>query len=73
MKQPKRNLAQEYLSEIINYGGSLMSRGEVISLMRSEGHPERCTQMYMAGIRSISLASTKEMPSALRESLVIGK
>lgn len=56
-KAPRRNLAQEYLSEQINYGGEIKTRGEVRAEMQREGTPQKQIDAYMMGAKTITEAA----------------
>jgi hypothetical protein len=45
----KRNYLDEYLSEIISYGGIPYTRGAVIAEMQSEGIEQVCIDRWLQG------------------------
>ena len=53
-KGPRKYTASDYLAEPVNFGGEIATRAQVLETLRGEGHPERCIQIYMCGLRSLS-------------------
>jgi hypothetical protein len=45
----KKNAAQEYLGEEINYGGEIRTRGSVIAEMQADGIPQPVIDAYLMG------------------------
>lgn len=42
-----------YLSETINYGGEIRTRGSVIAEMQREGTPQKLIDAYMVGAKTL--------------------
>lgn len=52
-ERKQRQTVNDYLNEIINYGGELRSRGSVMAEMQREGTPQRYIDAYMMGARTV--------------------
>jgi hypothetical protein len=56
-KRKRRNIADEYLSEEINYGGEIRTRGSLISEWQKQGVPQGQIDAYMGGAKTIQRVS----------------
>lgn len=52
-KPARRDIVQDYLSEKINYGGEIATRGSVYARLQKEGHPQKLIDAYMSGAKTI--------------------
>lgn len=59
-------MAQDYLSEKVNYGGQACTRGQMIKELRETAPNERCVQMYLAGHSHFMQCNQVEHPHEIQ-------
>lgn len=43
----------EYLSELVTFGGEILTRGQVMAILQSEGHSQVLIDRWLQGARSL--------------------